>query len=342
MLSRPHCPVSLFLGIVLLWGVSGCVNRRIPPVGIDASHCRETVEQSFGPVDEVVIAVRPARGGTVFTPETLTSLARVTEAFQRSASSGDMALRTLTTIPLFRPAGRGVDIVIIGENLPSSRAEAEALRPLVYSYEFAIGDLINAAGTLTWIHLPRVDFAGVDLKAMFRQTQGEEVQNLLMVMDDGSPEGRDEYRQVSGNGASADQLSVLFEGSEAGEMKEPQRLRVIQEFQNRAEQIPGVTQTYSVTEDIMLARRYLFHGNPAEGRIPDKKVQVSQALLVLQVSGNAEAFGTRISSDERVVLVRVGLSASKSPEKKQKLIHDILRLAQSIAQRERLRAVACP
>ncbi|MCK6530584.1 hypothetical protein L6R50_24490 [Myxococcota bacterium] len=343
--ARPARLVAALLAAILACAASaGCVRRHpAPPPLLSEGECRDIIEGSFGNQDASVLAVRPLRGGTVFTPETLAAVARLTDAIQREATTDTPMVLSLTSSPFLRPASRGVQVFRIADELPETRSAADALARIVYSFDLVVNNLVSLPpGSVTYIHLPRVAFEGKDPRSLLQALRTQELETLLIALDDGSPEGRTEYAEVAGSGPSADHVEVMFQAREGEDMKDPDSLSAVVDFQRHAEALPLVAQSYSVTDDIMLARRYLFRGNPAEGRIPNRRAAVGQALLAWSLSGNAETMGTRLSSDERVALVRVGLRVARDAEQRSKTVEDLRHLAAAAAARTGMRSIVCP
>jgi len=291
--------------MVLLLAVCGC--RKVTPPPLPDEGCLDGIERLFGPQRTAVIALQPLAGGTVFSPPMLAAVDEVTRLAEDARTDEDLAVRSISTVPLLRRSTVGVEMETIRDGLPVDDAGARRFREMLYSYEFTIGDGLNAAGTRTYVHLPLVDYEGVDVDAMVHGIRAEVVDELLVAVH-GTP-GADAriYREVAGRGPSADAVWVVYTADDDGGVRTPEFLRAVHGFQVMAEGLPGTAGSYSLAEDVMLARRAAHKGDPAAYQLPGKQAAVNQLLMMLQLSGQAGAFGERVTSDGRQTLVRIHL-----------------------------------
>ena len=273
--------------------------------------CLGWIEDQFGPQRSYVVALNPLGGENVFTPEMLETVDLVTARLEDAQTGYELAIRSITTSPLFEPSPTGMKTLRIRDHLPTNLPGAARFRALLFSYEFAVGAGVDSGGSATYIHLPTGNFEGVDVDALVHEIRIE-IHDKMMISVDGTPGAdRDEYREVSNRGPSADTLWVVFSSEEPGGVKTPAFLRALTGFQTRIEALPEVSESYSVAEDVMLTRRVVRKGNPAEYRLPAKQAEINQLLMMYQLSGNVDDFGERISSDGSVAVVRVNLPVLK-------------------------------
>jgi hypothetical protein len=312
------------LVLLLLLGVSGCPKQPPPPPPDEA--CLDGVERLFGPQRMAVIAMQPLAGGTIFTPEMLQAVDEVTHAAEEARTAEDLAVRSITTVPLLRRSTVGVEMETIRDGLPVDPAGANRFREMLYSYEFAIGDGVNAAGTRTYMHLPLVDYEGVDLDALVEAMRAAVADRLLVAIDGTPGADADIYREVAGRGPSADAAWVVYTAAEDNGAKTPALLQAVRAFQGAAEGLPGTAGSYGLAEDVMLARRAAHKGDPAAYQLPVKQAAINQLLMMMQLSGQAGAFGERLTEDGRQTLVRIHLPGLDEPVRTRTL-HQLQTLA---------------
>ncbi len=299
------CLALAFLPLLL----AGC--RKKPPQPMPEHDCVGWLEENFGPQRSYVVALQPLGGDNVFAPEMLETVDLVTARLEDAQTGYDLAIRSITTSPLFETTPTGMNTVRIRDQLPVEPPDAARYRALLYSYEFAVGAGVDPIGSTTYIHLPHGNFEGVDVDALIAEIRVE-IHDKMMISVDGTPAAdRVDYREVSNRGPSADTVWVVFSSEEPGDVKTPAFLRALTVFQNRIEAMPEVSESYSVAEDVMLTRRAVRKGNPADYRLPTKQAEINQLLMMYQLSGNVDDFGERLSSDGSATVVRVNLPVLK-------------------------------
>ena len=168
------------------------------------------------------------------------------------------------------------------------------------------------------------------IRDSFEKFAAEEAEWFQMAWDGGAPKDAAVYREIAGSGPSASYLVGLFDAGEAGALKNPESLLALERFQNNAEALPRVAQSFTIADDLKVVRRGLHRGNPAEAYIPSRRAEIAQLLLAQSMSPSAGAFGPRVDSTERVALVRINLSAS-SAEQRRRLERRVDRLLQAEA-----------
>jgi len=299
----------VLLCVLLPLVVGSCRKRVTAPMPED--DCLGWIEDQFGPQRSYVVALHPMAGNTIFTPELLDAVDFVTARLEDAQTDYVLAVRSITTAPLLVPSPGGVKMERIRDGLPVDLIGAHRYQGLLMSYEFAIGDAVDAAGSTTFIHLPRDNYVGVDLDALVEEIRAEVADKLMIAIHGTEAADRTMYREVAGFGPSSDAVWVVFDSDDKGAMKAPAFLRALQMFQSRVESLPTTAGTYSVAEDIKLVRRATHKGDPAAYMLPTKQVEITQLLMMYQLSGNTADFGERITADGRLTVTRVHLPALK-------------------------------
>jgi len=293
------------LTVLLL--ATGCPKPVPVPVVYDEGSCLTGIEEAFGPQRFHVVAMHPVVGGVLFTPSLLEAVDRVTAELEAAQGPIELAVKSITTVPLMRRTATGAEMELIRDNLPTDEQGALRYRDMLLSYEFATGDTLNAPASSTFVYLPVGNFAGADVDALVEATRAGVLDELLVAVDGTPGADRALYREVAEGGPSADALWVVYTGPEAGAIKEPAFLRAQQAQQGLLEALPAVAGTYGLADDVKLARRAIHKGDPAAYVLPEKRAEVSQLLMLYDMSGNAEAYGRRVSGDGGSTLLRVHL-----------------------------------
>lgn len=274
---------------------------------MDPATCAEEIAAAFHPQESAVLAVRPVDGGTLFRSEILAALDAVCSAFEDEQTGWDVAPKCLTSVPLLENRkGAPPRAVVIRDELPLKTPEAAArVERLARGLEFGIGDVMNAEGTVAYVHLPLGSFDGVDLPSV--ATSQLDAQPLLEGAFDGG-DAPDAYRALAGDGPSARFLVGLYDAGVDDGLKEPKHLAALEAFQERAEGLKQVAQTFTVVDELKTARQGLRGGNPEQYALPATKGEAAQIMLALSMSPGAK-YGPRVDSRERVGLVRVNFVA---------------------------------
>ena len=296
----------LALLCVLLPLVIGSCRKRVPPP-MPEDDCLGWIEEQFGPQRSYVVALHPMAGNSIFKPDLLDAVDYVAARLEDAQTDYVLAVRSITTAPLLVPSPSGVKMERIRDGLPVDQVGAHRYQGLLMSYEFAIGDVLDATASTTYIHLPRDNYVGVDLDALVEEIRAEVADRLMIAIDGTADADRSMYKEVAGFGPSADSAWVVFDSEDKGAMKTPAFLRALQLFQSKVESQPTTAGTYSVAEDVKLVRRATHKGDPAAYILPTKQVEITQLLMMYQLSGNAADFGERLTSDGRMTVVRVHL-----------------------------------
>ena len=298
----------LALALIAL-SLPGCRKKIEAPM--PGEGCLEWIEDRFGPQRFYVVALHPMAGNTIFTPEHLDTIDLVTARLEDAQTDYVLAVRSITTAPLIVPSPTGLEIERIRDNLPVDLPNAHRYQGILMSYEFAVGDSLDAVGSTTFIHLPRDNYAGVDLDAVVDGIRAE-IADKMMIAIHGTPDADPSlYRDVASRGPGADSAWVVLSGEDKGAVKTPMFLRGLQMLQVRLETLPTVSSTYGVAEDVMLARRATHKGDPAAFLLPAKQAEINQLLMMFQLSGNAADYGERITTDGRTTLLRLQMPVMK-------------------------------
>ncbi len=287
----------------------GCPKPAPPPPFAADEHCMEGLAEVFGAQGFVVLAARPVVGGSVFTPAHLAAVDRVTLRLEEARTDHTLAVRSPTTLPLMEPAPLGARMIRMRDEMPEDQPAVERFRALLYSYDFAIGDVLDPGGSAAYVQLPAGDFAGVDLDALVEELRPEVAAELMLALD-GTP-GADPalYREVAGGGPGADGAWVAFRAEEAGALKTPEFLRALKGYQDRTRALPAIAGAYSVVDDIRLTRRMVHKGDVGAMVLPPKQAEINQLLMLYDLSGNSEEFGARMTEDARATVIRFGFAA---------------------------------
>ncbi len=298
-------PLPLLAGLLL---VVGCPKPVPVPHGAGGDSCVDGIEAAFGPQRSHVVALRPRTTDTVFDPAVLEAVDRVTAELEAAQTAEELSIKSIATVPLMTSTGGGAAMETIREQLPTDAAGALRSRTLLYQYEFAAGDTLDATGGATFVSLPAVNFAGADVDALVARVAAGVADTLEVALDGTAAADRAAYREVAGDaGPSADTLWIVLTAPEDGSIRDPEFLHALEALQLRLEALPEVAGTYALTDDVKLARRAAHRGDPAAAVLPDKRGEVSQLLMLMEMSGNATAFGRRVSDDGASTLLRVTL-----------------------------------
>jgi hypothetical protein len=281
---------------------------RVSTPALAAERCLEEVSSTFGAPQTAVIALRAADGGLLWRPEVLEAVDRVCSAFEAATTDDWLGVKCVTNVPLMEPGRTTAKVRVIHDELPFDEEQARYFRGQLLTMDFARGDVVDPTGDLTtFIHLPMASFEGVDVRALFEEQAGKEVSVLQMAIDRGDPSELGAYKRLGRLGPSASVISGLFDAGEDGGLKEPATLVALQNFQVAAEGLPRVVQTFTIADDLTMARRGLHKGNPAEAYLPNRRSEVAQLLLALSLNPGASKYGPRIDHTERIALIRVNL-----------------------------------
>jgi hypothetical protein len=303
--------------IALAVSQAGCKTRTATPT-LDPATCRSEIEDAFGPQDTAVLALRPVDRGNVFRPKVLEALDRVCVAFEDAQTEPDVMTKCLTNVPVMEARPGGARLVMPRDELPVDLPGAARIQALMLELEFAVGDVVDASLTRSYIHLNLAMFEGVDIRSLFEAQQRAEPA-LEMALDLGDPADLPSYRKVAGAGPSAAAILGLLDTGEDGGIKEPLALAALERFQVVAEATPRVAQSFTIVDDIKITRRGLRRGNPAEAILPSRRSEVAQLLLAMSMGPAGDMFGPRIDSAQRVALVRINLMAT-GPEQRRRLV----------------------
>ena len=323
-----------------LLGLSACGAKVVAP-SMDLANCQAELEDSFGLQDASVLVLEPRDGGPLFRPDVLEALDRVCQAFEDAMTDDLVALKCLTRLPIMETKAAGSRVVVARDAFPMSAPEAVHFQGLVNLLEFARGDVVDVTGSRrTFIHIPHISFEGVDLRAIYEAQAAAEAETFQMAWDGGDASDTVVYREIAGGGPSASYVVGLFDTGESGGLKNPESLKALERFQVAVEGLPRVTQSFSIADDLKMVRRGLHRGKPSEAYIPSKRAEIAQLMLAQSMAPQAEAFGPRTDSTERVALVRVNLSAS-TLEQRRRLERRVGKLLQA-EQLQGGRAFVCP
>ncbi len=324
----PCSPRLVVLSLCLL-SASACHPHVATPT-MDPATCSQEIRQVFGPQDWAIVALRAKDKQSLFRPEILEALDRVCAGFEDAAVDDELSVKCMTNLPIMEGRPTGTRVVIGRDDLPMSPARAVHFGVLVGQFEFARGDIIDKAtgSSTTYFHLPLSSFDGVDLVAKAAQLATQEEALLDLAMDqDGNAGGP--FRRIAGNGPSFHYLVGLYDSGNDGGIKEPATLLAMERFQEVAESLPKVAQTFSIADDLKTVRRGLHRGDPAQAVIPLARGEVSQLLLALSLN-QAGNFGPRMDSAERVAVLRVNLASASAEQRRKTTRHLTSHLAAQV------------
>lgn len=317
----------LLLAPALLLLLPGC-RPRVKTPQLQAERCLAEVTDTFGSPQTAVIALRAADGLGLWRPEILAAVDRVCTAFEDELVDDWLGVKCATNVPLMELGRTTAKIRVVHDELPVDEDTARHFRGQLLAMEFARGDVVDATGDFTtFIHLPMASFEGVDIRAVFEAQAGREVSVLQMAIDRGDPSEIGAYKRLGRQGPSSSIISGMFDAGVDGGLKDPAILLALQAFQTAAEGLPRVTQTFTIADDLTMARRGLHRGIPAEAFIPGKRAEVAQLLLALSLNPAANRLGPRMDHTERVALIRVHLvpSTADQVERMRKRLEELLR-----------------
>ena len=320
--AAPGVRPLLWLLPALLAGLAGCPKPVPPPPFPTDGQCLESMTEVFGAQRFHTLALRPLAGETVFTPDLLAAVDRVTARLEAEQSARTLAIRSITTLPLMEPGPLGAKMTTMREELPADTPAAARLRALLFSYDFAVGDVIDPAGKVAFLQLPADNFVGVDLDAVVEALRPGEAEHLILALD--GPPGADPDLSAAGAGAGpgATGVWVAFRGEEPGAVVTPEFLRALQGFAARTRALPAIAGAYSVVDDLRLTRRAVHKGDPGAAVLAAKQSEINQLIMLFELSGNAEDFGARLAADGQATVVRFGLAAGGPPDR-DALLHRI-------------------
>jgi hypothetical protein len=104
--------------------------------------------------------------------------------------------------------------------------------------------------------------------------------------------------------AGAIPLYVVVDGGEPGALREPERLRAIEDLQRRIDGLRGVSRTLSFVDTLRVLNRAFHEDDPAEERIPDTRPGVSELLFMVPKT-DLQRFAT-VNHERANVVVRTG------------------------------------
>jgi len=291
------------------------------------AECRQEINDSFGPQQYALLAVRARDQGPLFRTDVLEAVDRVCSAFEDAAADDTRDVKCLTTVPIMYSSAMGARVLIAREELPFTSQQALDFHGLVLQMEFARGDIVDpkTGALVTYIHLPREIFAEGVMERVFASQKDAEADSLEMEFDGGDGPPSLEYQRLAAGGPSSAAVFGLYDSGRDGGLKEPPTLMAIDRFQTSAESLPRVAQSFTIVDVVKLVRRGLHRGIVSEAFVPPVRAEVSQLLLALSMSPQGGGFGPTMDSRERVAILRVNLK-SVGPEQKRAVAQKLERL----------------
>ena len=276
---------------------------------MDRATCRQEISAAFLPQETALIALRAADGGPIFRTGILEALDRVCVAFEDEQTDFELAIKCLTSVPLMETRKNAPPRQItIREELPApTEVNDHRLETVARDLEFGTGDVLNDAGLVAYTHLPLVSFEGVDLAPVFEAAMQAEPL-LEAAIDFGRPEDRERYAEIADDGPSARAVLGLYDSGIEGALKDLVHLQALERFQERAEGLRAVAQTFTLVDDLKTVRKGLRGGKPEAYALPKARPEAAQLLLALTMSPAAR-YGPRIDGAERVALIRVNMTS---------------------------------
>jgi hypothetical protein len=323
---RPPLLLLLVCALAATTAAQGCGPKVATPT-MTRAECQQEINQSFGPQQSALLALRARDGGPLFRTRVLEAVDRVCQAFEDKAIDDRRAVKCLTTVPIMYPSAMGARVLVAREELPFTVAQSLDFQRLVLQLEFARGDMVDprTGGMVTYIHLPLENFEPETIRKVFDTQSGTEASTLTMELDDATGETPRSYQQAAAGGPSSAAFFGLYDSGTDGGLKEPATLIAIDRFQAAAETLPLVAQTFSIADVVKLVRRGLRRGMVGEAFIPPVRAEISQLLLALSMSPIDGGFGPTMDSRERVAILRINLK-SVGPEQKRRLGQSLERL----------------
>ncbi len=107
-------------------------------------------------------------------------------------------------------------------------------------------------------------------------------------------------------------LNVIFEAEKPGAFKDPENLRLVDEFENFVKTLPDVGGVMSLTDMIKRLNQGLFADNPEYYRIPDSRDLVSQEIFLYSMSGDPSDFDALVNQDYDVLNVTIFIKTSST------------------------------
>lgn len=299
---------------------------------MDRQACHEEIEDAFLPQQTALVALRPVDGGAIFRTEILEAVDRICTRFEDEQTDFELAVKCLTSVPLMEVRkGSPPRQIMIRDELPApTEVEDHRLETAMRGLEFGTGDVLSEDGRAAYVHLPLVSFDGVDVAAVYAAAVADEPL-LTSALDLGDPGGRDAYAAVAKDGPSARSVVGLYDAGADGALKDLVHLEALEAFQERAEGLKAVAQTFTVVDDLKTVRKGLRGGKAEAYVLPKGRPEAAQLMLALSMSPAAK-YGLRVDGRERVALVRVNLS-SISDEQYQRALRKLEQfLAQEVAE----------
>jgi hypothetical protein len=288
-------------------GVAGC--RRVPTPSMDRATCGDEIRDAFFRQDFGVLVLAPADEGSLWRGDVLQAVDAVCAGLEDVQTGWDISPRCITAVSLMETHKGGPPrMVILRDEFPLRGPDDERrVAGLATSLEFAIGDTVDREGTRTFVHLPLVSFEGVDLASTVKGLL-EAQPSLRGALDLPAVPTSEAFVTLAQGGPSARGIVGLYDAGVDGGLKEPEHLAAIQRFQERAEGLRAVTQSFTIVDDLKVTRQGLRGGRPEAFSLPTSRAETAQLLLALSMSP-ATRLGARIDGRERVGLLRVNMSA---------------------------------
>lgn len=274
---------------------------------MDRAACSDEIRDAFFPQEHAVLVLVPKDRGSLWRSEVLEAIDGICLEIEDAQTGWDISPRCITAVPLIEPrTGAPPRMVVLRDEFPlNTPAALDRARALATSLEFALGDTLDAAGTRVFVHLPLVSFEGLDVSSLTDLLLADHPSLDGAIDLPGTPSS-DTFRALVGDGPTARGVVGLYDAGVDGGLKEPDHLAAIQRFQDKAEGLKLVAQSFSVVDDLKVTRQGLRGGKDEAFSLPASRTEAAQLLLALSMSP-ATALGPRIDGRERVGLLRVNL-----------------------------------
>ncbi len=286
---------------------------------MDRATCDQEIRDAFYDQDQAVVVLKPKDDGSLWRSEVLTALDQVCTGFEDAQTGWDIAVKCITSVSLMEARkGAPPSMVILRDELPlKTEAELARVKALGTSLEFAMRDTIDVEGTRAYVHLPFASFEGVDLPALVAEQLA--AQSVLEgALDLPGSEPSPEYEALAGDGPSGRSFVGLYDAGADGAIKDPVHLAVLEAFQERAEGLKHVAQSFTIVDDLKVTRQGLRGGKAEAFSLPTSRAEAAQLLLALSMSP-ATKLGPRLDGRERVGLIRVNLSPTTDEQARRTL-----------------------
>ncbi len=112
--------------------------------------------------------------------------------------------------------------------------------------------------------------------------------------------------------AGTTNLNVIIEADQDNELKNPEYLETVQKLQDELKVMPGVGDTFAVTDFLRRINKVMNENDEQYNRIPGSRELVAQYLLLYSMSGDPEELNRVIDYNYRRLNLRVNLKSDNA------------------------------